>query len=69
MSQNQQILKHLKRYADITALTAYEKYGVMRLSGRIFDLRAEGYDIVSVPKEVVNRYGDKCHVVEYRLKK
>lgn len=69
MTQTQRILSHLKRYAGITQLTAYNKYGVLRLAARIADLRADGYEIASVPKEVVNRYGEKCRVTEYRLVK
>lgn len=69
MGQNERVLRHLKSYAGITTLTAYEKYGVTRLSARIWDLRNNGYDIVSVPKQVVNRFGERCDVVEYRLKK
>lgn len=69
MTQTQRILSHLKRYAGITQLTAYNKYGVLRLAARISELRADGYEIASVPKDVVNRYGEKCRVVEYRLVK
>ena len=68
-SQEQIVLRHLKRYAGITTLTAYDRYGITRLADRVFKLRQKGYEIVSIPKDVVNRYGDKCHVVEYRLKK
>ena len=68
-SQEQKVLSHLKRYAGLTTLTAFERYGISRLSARIFELREEGYDIVSVPRVVKNRYGDDCHIVEYRLKK
>lgn len=69
MTQTQTILRHLKRYAGITTLTAYDRYGVTRLSARIWDLRAQGLQIDSVPKTVTNRYGEECHVTEYRLRK
>ena len=69
MTQNATVLRHLKRYAGITTFTAYERYGITRLSARISDLRRMGYDIVSVPREVTNRYGEPCRIVEYRLKK
>ncbi len=67
LSQNDQVLSHLKSHVGITTLTAFEKYGISRLSARIHNLREMGYDIASVPKTVKNRYGEKCHVVEYRL--
>ena len=69
MTQKQRILSHLKRYAGITPLTAYEKYGVQRLAARISNLRDEGYKIITVSREVTNRYGEKCRVAEYRLVK
>ena len=68
-SQEQIVLRHLKRYAGLTTLTAYDRYGITRLADRVFKLRQKGFDIVSVPKTVTNRYGDECHIVEYRLKK
>ena len=67
MSQKKQILKHLKTHRGITTLDAFDRYGITRLSGRIFELRQDGYMIQSVDREVKNRYGDKCRVVEYRL--
>ena len=68
-SQKQRIIKHLKSHTGLTSLTAFERYGITRLSGRIFDLRQDGYNITSIPKEVKNRYGETCHVTEYRLVK
>ena len=68
-TQEQKVLAHLKSHVGITTLTAFEKYGISRLSARIYGLRERGYEIASVPKDVKNRYGEKCHVVEYRLAK
>lgn len=67
MTQNQKILSHLKSHTGITSITAFEKYGITRLSGRIFDLREMGYKISTNMKTAKNRYGDTCHVAEYRL--
>ena len=69
MSQNEKILRYLKTHKrGITAQQAYEKFGCLRLSGRIYDLRDMGYDISSTTVEVRNRYGDPCHVALYKLK-
>lgn len=38
-SQNSQILAWLKRGRTITPLEALQKFGCLRLGGRIFDLR------------------------------
>ncbi len=39
MSQNQRIRAALLRGERITALTAFRKWGCLRLGGRIFELR------------------------------
>jgi len=61
------ILRDLKRGRKITQAYAYEKYGCMRLSARIFDLREEGNDIKMTMIPVKNRYGDTCMVAQYRM--
>ena len=48
-------------------MDAFEQLGITRLSGRIFDLRSRGHNIVNVDHECVNRYGEKTKFVEYRL--
>ena len=49
MSQNSLILNHLKSGQSITPIDALNLYGSFRLSGRIKDLRYEGYDIETIP--------------------
>jgi len=44
-SQNNQILKHLESGKTITPLQAMNMFSSMRLSARIFQLRALGHDI------------------------
>ena len=44
-SQNGKILEHLKRGRSITPLEALKLFGSLRLGGRIYDLRCEGYAI------------------------
>lgn len=68
-SQNDDILRHLKTHKGITSFTAFERYGVTRISARIFDLRERGYNIINVDKEAVDRRGKKTRFVEYRLVK
>ena len=58
---------HLETIGPITQLEAINLYGVMRLSGRIWDLRAEGVPIVTEQVAVKNRYGNTVHVARYRL--
>lgn len=67
-TQNDMILRHLKTHKrGITQLVAIEKYGCLRLSARISDLRSMGYDIKSEIVSVKNRDGDTCHVAQYTL--
>ena len=68
MSQNERILKYMQTHKrGITQLKALEKFGVLRLSGRIHDLREMGYPIMTNMIEVPNRYGEISRVAEYRL--
>lgn len=46
-SQLTQILNHLKRGRSLTAIQALNKFGCMRLSARILDLKEMGYSIAS----------------------
>lgn len=47
MSQNQQILKHLKSGKSLTPLEALKRFGCWRLSGRILELRQQGWPVVT----------------------
>lgn len=46
-TQKQFVLQHLQQYGSIEPLTALRKYGCYRLGAVIFNLRAEGYNIVT----------------------
>ena len=63
------ILRDLKKGKKITQAYAIEKYGCLRLSARIFDLREEGNDIKMRMIPVKNRWGDTCMVAQYRMEK
>lgn len=47
LSQEDVIARHLEKHGSITSMEAFETYRITRLSGRIFDLRARGMDIVT----------------------
>lgn len=68
-TQCEHILRDLKRGWRITQAKAYEKYGIVRLPSRIHDLKGMGYPIKKEMIAVKNRYGDTCHVAEYRMEK
>lgn len=68
-TQTSEILKYLRfhRSSGITQAKAYEMFGATRLSGLIFGLRKEGYDITSETKVVKNRYGGTSVIAVYKL--
>jgi len=68
-TQNQRIIEYLDSYGSITQLEALNKLGIMRLASRISDLRRKGYQIDSEMDIVTNRYGEKCRVKRYSLRK
>lgn len=67
MTQCERILRHLQDYGQITTMEAFNEYGITRLSGRIYDLKADGYKISSTITSGKNRYGDTTHFTTYRL--
>lgn len=67
-SQREQILKHLQNHKNgITPMIAFERYGITRLSGRIFELRKQGYEIITDNVTEKNRYGHPMTYARYRL--
>ena len=63
LSQEDVIARHLEQHGSITSMEAFERYKITRLSGRIFDLRAKGMDIVT---DMVYGKGGKKYAV-YRV--
>lgn len=67
MTQKNMVLAHFQEYGTLTSLQAIREYGITRLSSIIFILREEGYNIETEIIDVVNRFGKKCRVAQYRL--
>lgn len=67
MTQKEMILDYLQTHVGITDSQAREIFGINRLSGRIYDLRRDGYTIIDVRRSCPNRFGKKTSFVEYRL--
>lgn len=68
-TQCEVILKHLKTHKGITVYDAINKYGVLRLSAVIFDLRKAGYNIINDYQLGVDVRGKQIRFVKYRLVK
>jgi hypothetical protein len=63
-TQSERILAHLREHPEgITPLEALNEYGCLRLSARIYDLRAEGHQIT----EETHTTPTGKHVARYRL--
>ena len=45
-SQSMQIIEYMKKHGSITSLEAIQHIGCTRLSGRIYDLREKGYNVI-----------------------
>ena len=68
MTQNEKILGYLRTHPQgITQAQAYDLFGCLRLSGRIWDLRHMGYSIKSETVAVKNRFNEPCYVAQYSL--
>ena len=67
-SQCEQILKFMQTHkTGITPLQALQKFGCLRLSSRIYDLKDQGYPILTNIVEVKTADGDVSRVAQYRL--
>ena len=66
-TQNQKILEHLRIHNSITSLESFEKFGITRLSARIYDLRCDGHNIKSENVKVPTRTGEPATVARYTL--
>jgi len=41
------VLRHLERHRSITPLEALGVYGIFRLAARVYELRREGFNVVT----------------------
>ena len=68
VTQNDTVLMHLQQFGDITALQAFSRYQITRLSARIYELRQAGYCIESV-KERSEEDGQSGCFARYILRR
>lgn len=64
-NKTQEVLKHLKTKKSITSMEAIDLYGATRLSAIIFNLKNNGYDIITKREECIDRYGNTCRFARY----
>jgi|TARA_R100000329_G_scaffold141093_1_gene123675 predicted RNA-binding protein (virulence factor B family) len=61
------LLDYLKEFKHITSLDAIRDLGNTRLSATIYELRKDGYNIISEDLTVKNRWGNNTIIALYKL--
>ena len=61
------LLDYLKQFKSITSLDAIRDLGNTRLSATIYELRKDGYNIISEDLTVKNRWGNNTIIALYKL--
>lgn len=69
MTQNEEVLRHLMKERGITSREAMEKYGIMRLGARIYELKKQGYPIKTYLRVGKSRNGESMVYAEYRMER
>ena len=69
MTQEQAVRNHIINNGSITQAQAVRLYGCYRLSARIYDMRKDGYEIVTQYKTSKNRFGYVSVYANYVLLK
>jgi len=69
MTQNEAVLRHLLDNGGITSLEAMERYGIMRLGARIYDLKKQGYPIKTYLRVGKSQNGESMVYAEYRMER
>jgi ABC-type antimicrobial peptide transport system ATPase subunit len=65
-TQTERLKAHLDTGQPIHRLTALTDLGIFELSARMNALSKSGYAITRKPITIINRFGEKIRVVEYR---
>lgn len=67
--QVERVVDYMTQFGSITQYEAIRDLGVMRLASRISELRKMGFPIEDAMVPVKNRFGETCHIKQYRLGK
>ena len=65
MTQERAVLDYLLAGHSITPLEALQKFGCLRLSAIIYDLRAMCYDIVTMREKHTDKFGHEKRYARY----
>ena len=69
MTQNEVVLRLLLDNRSITSLEAMNKYGIMRLGARVYDLKKQGYPIKTYLRVGKSQNGESMVYAEYRMER
>lgn len=67
-TQENRVLEYMQKFGGITTRDAFNDLGITRLSAKIFNLKKQGYDIISEYKQAKNRFGETTYFKKYMLK-
>lgn len=61
-------LQHLLQSGEtVNRLNAWQRLGIIEAPARISELRAKGFVVKTIMKEVKNRYGEKTRIAEWSM--
>ena len=66
-SQEQKVLDYIREHGSITTNDAYRDLHITQLGTRIFNLRAQGYDIETTDEKYKNAQGQTIRWAKYIL--
>lgn len=66
-TQKEMILRFMQENGSITQMQAAEEFGCWRLGARIWDLKADGYQIQKDTVSKKNRYGKAVNFAKYSI--
>lgn len=66
-TQEELVLEYLQEHKEITSWEAFMRFGITRISAKIFNLRKKGYDISTNYLTKKNRYGVTVTYGVYRF--
>lgn len=66
ISQKDRIRAYLDEGLTLNRLEGWEKLGILELPARLSEMRSEGYPVTTKMITVVNRYGEKVRIAEWR---
>ena len=67
MTQKEMVLRYMRECGSITPWEAMREFGCMRLGARIYDLKREGFGIITEIETRKNRFGKRVSYARYRI--